>query len=42
MTMFSKPLQPDFMKYQVCSLPETEIVSAVTPKDMTLSVIVSF
>jgi len=40
MTIFAKPLQPDYMKYQVCSLPGKLSSESVTPKDMTFSVIV--
>ncbi|KAI1721577.1 major facilitator superfamily domain-containing protein [Ditylenchus destructor] len=40
MTVFSKPLQPDYMKYQVCSLPNQSDANSVTAKDMTFSVIV--
>lgn len=41
MTMFAKPLQAQYMKYQVCSLSETAVETSIMPKDMTLSVIVS-
>lgn len=45
MTMAAKPLQPDYMKYQVCSVHAADGTvdeKAVHPKDMTISVIVCF
>lgn len=41
MAMLAKPLQQDYMKYQVCSLPGKEdTAGSVKPHDMTMSVVV--